>query len=444
MKTSFLLVSLFTLNFFFSTLNLAPAQTTQPEHIVLTWKNDPSQSQSVTWRTSSRLEHPIAQLSLASAAGKITDRDQSYQAVMQEIESLEGNTYFYYSVTFEGLNPGGIYRYRVGEAGKKMSEWNQFTTADKTEDPYSFIYLGDIQNEVLAWGSRTVRAAYAKAPKAGFMLFAGDLINDGHQDSQWIEWFESLGHIRTMKSIVPVVGNHEYDTYPSHPDEEKISMYWRPQFELPLNGPKGLEESVYYMDYKNMRLIVLNSLAALKSPKDLQTQSDYLEKVLTDNPQKWTVVSFHHPFFTARDGRHGNYPELREAWQPILERHKVDLVLKGHDHVYARGAHQTKTIEVPEGQVGPVYVVSVAGPKMYGIVPEKRWMDRAGVNTQLYQVITIDGDLLQYRAYTVLDELYDAFDLQKQKNNYNLFTEHISTPKYPENSFPNGSTLRSK
>ncbi|MBR9775021.1 MAG: metallophosphoesterase family protein [Cytophagales bacterium] len=442
MKITFSLLSLIISWLFFSTPMLSTAQSAEPEHIVLTWKKDPSHSQSVTWRTSLKLELPIAQVSVASSVGSITAHDQTYQATIQEIKSLVGKSYYYYSVTFEGLKPGRIYRYRVGEIGNKMSEWNQFTTADNTNAPYSFIYLGDIQNEVLAWGSRTIRAAYAKAPKAGFMLFAGDLINDGHQDSQWIEWFESLSHIRTMKSIVPVIGNHEYDTYPNDPNEEKISMFWRPQFELPLNGPKGLEESVYYMDYKNMRLVVLNSLAALKSPEDLQVQSNYLDKVLADNPQKWTVVSFHHPFFTARDGRHGNYPELREAWQPILEKYKVDLVLKGHDHVYARGAHQTKTIDVPDGQVGPVYVVSVAGPKMYGIVPEKRWMDRAAVNTQLYQVITIDGDLLQYRAYTVLDELYDAFDLQKQNSSFNLFTEHISTPKYPENSFPNGSTLR--
>ncbi|WP_339901307.1 metallophosphoesterase family protein [uncultured Cyclobacterium sp.] len=444
MKKTFFLIPLYIVSFYFSSLLLSHAQTAEPEHIVLTWKGDPSESQSVTWRTGVVLNNPIAQLALANSSSIETALDQTFQATIQKVENMEGVVHYYYSVTFEGLKPGGTYRYRVGDIDNKMSAWSQFTTTNKEKEPYSFLYLGDIQNEVFSWGSRTIRAAYAKAPKAGFMLFAGDLINDGHQDSQWKEWFRALGHIRTMKPIVPVIGNHEYDTSPENPDEEVISMYWQPQFELPLNGPEGLEESVYYIDYKDMRLVVMNSLVALKSPEELQKQSDYLERVLSDNPQKWTVVSFHHPFFTARDGRHGNYPNLRNAWQPILEKHKVDLVLKGHDHVYARGAHQTKTIEVPKGQAGPVYVVSVAGPKMYGIVPEKRWMDRAGVNTQLYQVITIDGDLLKYRAYTVMDELYDSFDLQKQDKEYNIFTEHISSPKDPENNFPNGTTLRSK
>jgi hypothetical protein len=68
---------------------------------------------------------------------------------------------------------------------------------------------------------------------------------------------------------------------------------------------------------------------------------------------------------------------------------------------------------------GPVYVVSVIGGKMYNLEPtgwdafEGVEQERAAENTQLFQVITIDGDHLSYESYTATGLLYDAFDLEK-------------------------------
>ena len=49
--------------------------------------------------------------------------------------------------------------------------------------------------------------------------------------------------------------------------------------------------------------------------------------------------------------------------------------------------------------------------------------DRIGNNKQLFQVISIDGDKLSYQSYTALGELFDAFDLIKNKNGHNTFVE---------------------
>ncbi|MBY5959127.1 metallophosphoesterase family protein [Membranicola marinus] len=418
------------------------AQSQVPEHIILTWEDDPMTTQSVTWRTEKKVPDPVAQIMKSTAAPYGEGHAKTLPAKVQSVEN-EGAKAYYYSVTFTGLDRGTKYLYRVGSEESDWSAWTQFSTASKSEDDFSFIYLGDIQNDIFSWGSRAIRAAYDHAPDAAFALFAGDCVNDGHSNDQWMEWFDASGYRTSMMPIVPVTGNHEYDHLPGL-DESTLSVYWQKQFELPSNGPRGLEESVFYMDYKDMRLVVLNSTAALSSAQEMQRQSHWLQSVLADHSQKWTIVTFHHALFTARDGNHGDYPDLRAAWQPILEKHKVDLVLMGHDHVYARASKQTKTITVPEGEAGPVYLVSVAGPKMYGVVPERRWMDRAAVNTQMYQTVTIRGDLLEFRAYTVVDELYDSFDLKKQPGAFNKFVENISSKTTPENRFPDGKSVRSK
>ncbi|WP_067146406.1 purple acid phosphatase family protein [Pseudotamlana agarivorans] len=418
------------------------SQLDKPEHIILTNKNNPEISQSVTWRTQDAVEEPIAQIALAKAAPYDSILEQNVSAFSEKIIDKEGDTYYYHSVNFSKLKSGAMYRYRVGSKDGIWSSWNQFRTVSNNEKPYSFIYLGDIQNDISSWGTRTIWAAHNKAPYAKFMLFAGDCVDDGQSNGQWEEWFYALGRVAQTTPILPVVGNHEYEKLKDSQVEKSLSVFWQPQFELPNNGPKGLEESVYYLDYPNMRVIVLNSLIALRSEKELKKQASWLESVLKHNKKKWTVVSFHHGVFSARDGRWGDYPELRKEWLPIFEKYKTDLILTGHDHMYCRSNNQMKSSNLKDGETGPVYVVSVAGPKMYGILEEKRWMDRAAVNSQMYQIITIDDNTLKFRTYTAVDELYDSFDLIKRKGKFNQIIEYISSDNSPENKFPNGSYTR--
>ena len=68
-------------------------------------------------------------------------------------------------------------------------------------------------------------------------------------------------------------------------------------------------------------------------------------------------------------------PEIRRLWKPLIDEFKVDLVLNGHDHTYARTGQVevTDLVNVPTGyqqaydpEIGTVYVVSVSGPKCMG------------------------------------------------------------------------------
>jgi hypothetical protein len=71
---------------------------------------------------------------------------------------------------------------------------------------------------------------------------------------------------------------------------------------------------------------------------------------------------------------------------------------------------------------GTVYVLSVSGPKMSSKL-EGTWMDVSASYTQLYQLITVEGNTLHYKAYTAAGKLYDAFDLVKQNGRPNKLVE---------------------
>jgi 3',5'-cyclic AMP phosphodiesterase CpdA len=164
-----------------------------------------------------------------------------------------------------------------------------------------------------------------------------------------------------------------------------------------------------------------------------QEQKAWLEEVLSNNPRKWTIITFHHPIYSASERR--DNAELRDVWKPVFDKYGVDLVLQGHDHTYARGRAEPYGVNIVDGlntrdYTGTVYVVSVSGGKMYRL-KQTGWdyfeevdRDRSAENTQLFQVIDIDGEKLSYKSYTATGELYDAFELRKSPDGKpNQFTE---------------------
>jgi hypothetical protein len=104
------------------------------------------------------------------------------------------------------------------------------------------------------------------------------------------------------------------------------------------------------------------------------------------------------------------------------------MVLTGHDHTYGR-TNVVAGKNVQAGKAGTVYVVSVSGPKMYQLSPKEN-MVRVGQDTQLYQVIRIEGERLTYESRTARGVLYDAFELRKRKGRANVMINRI--PKTAE------------
>ncbi|MCA0361244.1 MAG: metallophosphoesterase family protein [Armatimonadetes bacterium] len=374
----------------------SPAPVTQePTRVLLTWTADPARSATVTWRTDGAVESAVAQISVASADPRFANTAQTVNAVTETVALTENANASYHKVTFGDLQPETRYSYRVGD-GKTWSEWFDFTTAAASGKPLTFIYFGDAQNAVKSMWSRVIRQASTDAPNADFMLHAGDLINIADADNEWGEWFYAGGWLHSTIPSIAVPGNHEYKG-------GQLSKFWKPQFEYPRNGVEGLEDTCFYIDVQGVRIIGMNSL------EKRQEQAEWLEKVLSNNPNKWTMITFHYPMFSTAKGRDNK--ELRELWMPIIQKNQVDMVLQGHDHTYGR-------MNVPTGvstqYAGTMYLVSVSGPKMYAVGDDaKSTMTRTAQNTQLYQIINVDGDLLTYKAYTAVGEVYDAFTLRK-------------------------------
>lgn len=390
----------------------------EPDRIILTFHGDPSTSRAVTWRTDKTITKAVAQIAEASVNSKFTDNGTEIDAVTEafDLGQYKRNSSLlvhYHSVRFQGLQPDTLYVYRVGDGSKHWSEWIQFRTAKSTYSPIQFVYFGDAQNDILNHWSRVIRMAYQTAPNASFAIHAGDLVNIAHRDHEWAEWFKAGGFLHSQWTAVPAVGNHEFS--PVNGGSRKVSIQWRPQFTLPVERSLApeLHETVYTVDYQDVRIIVLNS------NENLEQQTKYLEDQLKNCTARWKIVTCHHSVFSPAKGR--DFKFARENWKPLLDKYKVDLVLNGHDHTYARGHVPVRRSNVDTSELGTVYVTSVSGPKQYGLDLKQMQAyksqgyrsDKTAEQTQFFQVISIEDNTLSYVAYTVTGGEYDRATITK-------------------------------
>ena len=199
-------------------------------------------------------------------------------------------------------------------------------------------------------------------------MHAGDLINRYDRDLEWADWFYAGGFIHAMIPSVMTPGNHEYGK------EGDLSPQWKPQFNLPENGPSGLEETCYFVDYPLVKVISLDAEQIDESIYYRDLQKSWLDSLLRTNEAPWVVVTLHYPVFSTKPER--DNVELRAHFKPIFDQYGVDIVLQGHDHAYGRGmaANVADGQNTRDAKSGTMYVVSVSGPKMYDIANAPGWI----------------------------------------------------------------------
>ena len=375
-----------------------------PDRIVASPLQDGASGLAVSWRTDASVSAPILEIVVA---GDSPDMGAPRRlAAASQAQATENGRAHQHHVRVDGLQADTLYAWRL-QGDRTWSAWHHTRTAPAPGQPLTLLYFGDTQNKNVSLTTRVVREAMRHAPDARLALYAGDLVSggDGEDDNEWGEWFEAAGALPTSMVVAPAAGNHEYfEEFEDTPRERRVlGAHWPLAFALPGNGAPGVQGTSYWFDYQDARVVVLDGTSAL----DLgtaQAQARWLEQVLAGSPAGWNLVMVHQPMFSPRQDRENRL--LREHVLPVLERHRVDLVLQGHDHVYGRRGGRVA------GQATPQYVVSVAGAKQYRLSTQARAsMAPVAEDTQLFQVLRIDGQRLRYEARTATGRLYDAFEL---------------------------------
>jgi acid phosphatase type 7 len=171
---------------------------------------------------------------------------------------------------------------------------------------------------------REIIGQMAKEKKGcGFILNTGDLVAYGFLQWQWDTFLDIIKPVNEGNMNPPaylaVVGNHDIMFNSNSDSKRKKNLNW-----LPGNG------EFYKYDYRNIRLIILNSC----SKETFQEQTDSLTSWLKSNHSKWIIVAWHHPAYSFSS--HSGNSRILKSWWPLLYKYKVDLIFNGHAHHYAR------------------------------------------------------------------------------------------------------------
>jgi hypothetical protein len=405
-------------------INASLNATGAPDHLTLTWSDDPTTTQTITWRTNTDVNIGEVKFKKASDSA-YTNFELAKQSVFESnaSDATSKGKMNIFTANIKNLTPGTKYTYIVGD-GANWSEENTFTTEAKNTTDFKFLIFGDSQSGNSAdpnyapWHD-TITKAYSQNKDAKFLVNMGDLVEIGHYYTHWNSWFNAAkGVIDNIPDMV-VQGNHE--TYVedknwscSKPD------YYTNQFNVFQNGPDGLKGQTYSYDYGNAHIIVLDSQeteesATAKGPDILKPQQEWLEKDLAAHKDaKWKFVFFHKTPYYNKSVRAN--VQISKAFTPIFDKYHVDVVFNGHDHGVSR------TYPIKDGEMvqnpseGTVYYVTGrSGNKYYNDLTSKVW-DANFYDPQdepCYETVQIKDGALTISSFKQDGTLIDKYVIDK-------------------------------
>ena len=178
----------------------------------------------------------------------------------------------------------------------------------------------------------------AEFPGAQFILTCGDNFQysgvSGTTDSLWKINYEDIYSEKSLQiPWYPALGNHDYF---GNPDAEvgysNLSTRWKMpvryySFSKCISG----NDSVLFVVLDTQDLV--NNYQALEDVNlmnDIQ-QYKWLKSILSINNKRWTIVTGHHPVYSASP-HHGDTYELKKLLIPLFNQYHVNFYLSGHDH----------------------------------------------------------------------------------------------------------------
>ena len=373
--------------------------------VTATINGDPSTSEGFTWYTGAASAG--SDIQLVENRGQTPDFSQALSFTGLYAASTNVPTQRVHKAKATGLKPGTTYSYRVGDVALDIwSATGTFQTAPAS-GAFTFIDLADTQaktEDEAILSSQTIAKALNTVDGAKFVALNGDVVDTGSNEGQW-DWL--LGHTQTSllnTTIIPAAGNHEKET-----------NSFIEHFEVkPADGSATTTGAYYSYNYSNAHFLVLNNNETSTEYADFSlAQIQWMQADVAAARAagaKWIVAIMHKgPYTTsnhATDSDIMGANGVRTKVAPIMASLGIDLVLQGHDHIYARSkpikadgtaasvekiteTFNGQNIEYTQNPGAPIYLIpSTAGPKVY------------------YKNKTIDSSY--YNLFDVADESHAA------------------------------------
>lgn len=361
---------------------------------------------------------------------------------------------FKYSAVLEDLEPGVLY-YRV-ICENYQTEVYKLNIKKFSKDSLKktkFLVFADSQGMVKSDYDKFLNVlenALTKNKDADFIVHLGDFVNDGNNEEYW-KWVLS-SNVWAENAVLAMSGNHEAGknivAYTAGVEHAVLA-----HFNLPVVCEQNLSMGGYYsIVYDDITFIILNTNTGGECGLD-ESQYNWAIELAKNAKTKWKVLCAHKsPYSNGPHHKDMDVKLIGKQIDDIAYYGGIDLVLGGHDHVYARTdvLAQGRKIFANKKKLnhngdmhdsyfkpnGTIYVVpGTSGVKNYsqhfpvGFPAEKL----LNLNKPVYSCVEISAESLLFNAYT-FDEnsgkfsKIDSFEIVKAEN-----ANNVSNAEYLDN-----------
>ncbi len=306
----------------------------------------------------------------------------------------------------DALEQGMRYRYTLVDPATGSAATAEYAVGTAPGDGAAlrFLAIGDTGD-----GSRRQDAVAARlgAWRPDLVIHTGDIV---YSRGEWANYasrfFAPYRALLGEVPFYPCLGNHDIR------DRSGAETPALAVFDLPRNGPPGdVPETQYWFDWGAVRFVAVNS--NLHSHELARITAPWLESVLSSAGDRWKIVYWHEPLFTHGDG---NQPseKMREII-PVIDRHRVDLVLHGHNHMYERTRPIFEEKAAADGN-GTTYVVTGAGgARLNEELPDPPgYIVTSDGNTPSFTVVDVSPALINVRQVAADGRILDDFGITRR------------------------------
>jgi hypothetical protein len=125
------------------------------------------------------------------------------------------------------------------------------------------------------------------------------------------------------------------------------------------------------------------------------SETNWLAQDLAADHAECTLAYWHQPTFNATEGAASSAEgQAADAWWQLLYQHRADVVLNGHDHVYARFAPMTPAGQVDDRRGIREFIVGTGGESLDTLIPTTPNLQAA--TDQYYGVMKLTLDPSSY------------------------------------------------
>jgi acid phosphatase type 7 len=240
-----------------------------------------------------------------------------------------------HEVTLTGLPRDAEIHYQV-VADDDLSADHAFHTSPGAGEVVRFVVFGDVRSGH-ARHAELVPRIIDEGPD--FVIATGDMVMRGTDEGDWQKYFAIAGPLLARVAVYPVLGNHDLGESNRRRFEDIFALSARPP-ETPLGA------SWWSFDVGSVHVAMMDS-NHFDDPRQVAWLDGDLAAARARGAKRLFAAA-HHGAWSR--GPHGGHAIALRDYAPIWEKHRVDVVFSGHDHLYQRG------------QVGRVrYVVSGGG-----------------------------------------------------------------------------------